>query len=246
MENKRMNFLSSVNFWRGTAMLFLIGCVGLAVTIYQDKANAGKTVETEGNVQISQSAVDKAMKYINDYLLGGGSSASLSKVYEEGNPYYKIEIDIAGNTYPSYVSSDGKYLFANEPYEIPEFIENEIKTVDGNFKEVVGADICSENGKPIVYFFGSASCSHCAWEKPVLQEVVKSFGDKISYHENIDTNTDQDVFEKYSNGSFPTLVLGCRYYRLGSGEADGEQAEKEALTKLICSLTQNQPEGICE
>ncbi|MDD5696835.1 MAG: thioredoxin family protein [Candidatus Pacebacteria bacterium] len=243
MENKGLNFLSSINFWRAGTFLFLVVCVILAATIYQDKAEGGPAA---GSSQIPQSSVDKAMKYINGYLLGGGTSASLSKVYEESNPYYKIEINIGGTVYPSYVSSDGKYLFANEPYKIPDFVENEIKTVDGNFKEVVGAEVCSENGKPIVYFFGSASCPHCAWEEPILQGVVESFGDKISYHENIDTSTDQDIFEKYSNGSFPTLVIGCRYYRLGSGEADGEEKEKEALTKLICSLTQNQPEGVCQ
>jgi len=243
MENKRTSFLSSVNFWRAGTFLFLVVCVILAATIYQDKAKGGPA---SGDTQISQNAANKAIKYINGYLLGGGTTASLTKVYEEGSPYYKIEINIGGTTYPSYVSSDGKYLFASEPYKIPDFVENELKTVDGNFKEIVGAEACSEDGKPIVYFFGSASCAHCAWEKPILQEVVKNFGDKISYHENIDTDTDKEIFEKYSNGSFPTLVLGCKYYRLGSGENDGEEKEKEALTKLICSLTQNQPEGICQ
>jgi len=240
-----LNFLSSVDFWRSGTFLFLVVCVVLAATIYQDKVKGGQAVETE-DVQVSQNAANKAIKYINGYLLGGGTTASLTKVYEESSLYYKIEINISGTTYPSYVSSDGKHLFASEPYEIPDFVENEIKTVDGNFKEIVGADICSEDGKPIIYFFGSVSCPHCVWEKPVLQEVVERFGDKVSYHENIDTDKDREIFEKYSSGSFPTLVLGCRYYRLGSGENEGEEKEKEALTKLICSLTENQPEGVCK
>lgn len=65
---------------------------------------------------------------------------------------------------------------------------------------------------------------------------MAKFGDKISFHENIDNQKDQEVFSKYSTGPIPTIVLGCQYYRIGSGENLGETKETEILTKLIQGL----------
>ncbi len=55
-----------------------------------------------------------------------------------------------------------------------------------------------------------------------------------------------EVFQKYSTGGIPTLVLGCQYYRVGSGETAGEEQEIKDLTGLICKLTNNQPAEICQ
>jgi len=57
--------------------------------------------------KIPQASVDKAMKFINGYLLGGETSATLVKVYEEATPYYRIDINVNGTTFPSYISSNG-------------------------------------------------------------------------------------------------------------------------------------------
>jgi len=186
-ENKKSNFLSSLNFWKGVVLVLLIVCIVLAVMIYQGK-------NTEENSKIPQASVDKAMKFINGYLLGGETSATLVKVYEEATPYYRIDINVNGTTFPSYISSNGKYIFPNEPYEISDLFNDEISDADGNFKEIVNAEVCSENGKPIIYFFGLSTCPHCLWEEPIIKEVVAKFGDKISYHENIDSSNDKEIF----------------------------------------------------
>jgi thiol-disulfide isomerase/thioredoxin len=246
MENK---FLSSIGFWKILVLILFIACVALGVMLYQKQIAPVSTCPTETGSEESltaQDAADRAIKYINQYLLTDGSKATVSSVSEEKTTYYKFSLDLNGQTYPSYVSTDGKYIFPSDPYTIPSLVDNEIKDVDGKFKEIVGAEVCKENDKPIIYFFGSASCAHCSWEKPVLQDIVNSFGDKVSYHENIDSQADQDVFKKYSTGSIPAIVIGCKYYRVGSGEADGEEAEKANITKLICQLTGNQPESICK
>jgi hypothetical protein len=41
------------------------------------------------------------------------------------------------------------------------------------------------------------------------------------------------------------LVLGCKYYRVGSGTSMGEDQEAKVLTALICDLTGNKPVDIC-
>jgi thiol-disulfide isomerase/thioredoxin len=202
-------------------------------------------------------AAKKAVEYINKNLLSNGATATLSSVDKEmiGN-LRKITLEVSGSKFASYVSIDGKYLFAQEPFDLNKdpkagaaatgTVQNTDAKIDGSFNEAKDTEVCLENGKPIVYFFGSASCPHCVWEKPVLKSVVEQFGDAISYHENIDSDKDQDVFSKYSTGSVPTLVIGCKYYRVGSGEASGEETEKTNLKKVICMATGNQPASICQ
>lgn len=113
---------------------------------------------------------------------------------------------------------------------------------------ITNEEVCKKDGKPIVYFFGSTSCPHCVWQKPVMKKVVEKFGKEIEYHENIDSQTDSDVFAKYSNvnpGYVPFLVLGCKYARVGSGETTGEEKEMEALTAILCKLTGSKPSSVC-
>jgi len=82
---------------------------------------------------------------------------------------------------------------------------------------VTDKEICSKDGKPLVYFFGSTTCPHCQWEKPVMEKVAQKFSKEIDFHEDIDSQTDMDVFQKYSDinpGYVPFLVLGCKYARV--------------------------------
>jgi hypothetical protein len=87
------------------------------------------------------------------------------------------------------------------------------------------------------------------WEYPIFKDVASKFKDSISFHDNyLSSNglsNDQDVFSKYSTGDIPVLIVGCKYYRIGDGQGNGEEKEKEALTKLICEMTQNSPKDIC-
>lgn len=122
------------------------------------------------------------------------------------------------------------------------------ETTSGNFS-VLKDEVCQENGKPIIYFFGSKTCSHCTWEHPVFDKAVKQFANLITVHDNLDSDKDAAVFQKYSQingGAIPFLLLGCQYARVGSGERAGEEEEIKALTELICNLTNNQPAKICE
>jgi len=191
-------------------------------------------------------AASKVITYINNILLQNKATANLLSITEDNQKgLYKLEIQIGNQNLESYVSFDGKIFY-------PEVIDLEIpaatatstsekvsggETVDGNFIKLADQEISKENGKPIIYFFGSATCPHCQWEKPILEKVVDSFGDKIVFHEDIDSfGADQNIFAKYSDGSVPTIVLAGRYYRIGSGEEIGEQKEAEVLTKLIQDL----------
>ncbi len=119
----------------------------------------------------------------------------------------------------------------------------------GNFKVLTEAQICLENDLPIVYYFGSSTCPHCKWEHPVISSAAEQFDGYLSFHDNMDKpDADQAVWDQYASlnrGSIPFIVVGCKYWQLGSGESFGEEKETENLTALFCKLTDNQPEAVC-
>jgi thiol-disulfide isomerase/thioredoxin len=246
MKTKAKECLAKVraNKWKVATLILAVVSIVLAVLLSQTMFGLSKKV------------ADKTINYINKYLLSSGTTATLSSIDNEkiGN-FRKITLDVSGTKFASYVSVDGKYLFATEPFDLDKdptattsstgAVTSTGTEVDGGFSEAANTNVCTENEKPIIYFFGSSTCPHCKWEEPILKSVVAEFGDAISYHENIDSETDQDIFSKYSTGSVPTLVIGCKYYRIGSGESSGEDVEKTALRKVICSVTGNQPASVC-
>ena len=123
----------------------------------------------------------------------------------------------------------------------------QLEKTTGDFL-VLNEEPCLENGKPIVYFFGSSGCPHCQWEHPIFEEVLAKFADQVSFHNLMDKQEEMDVFQKYldiNGGGIPFIVLGCQYARVGSGEQAGEEAEKQALTQLLCELTGKKPAEVC-
>lgn len=179
-------------------------------------------------------------------MLTGDVKASLINVIEE-NGVYKFHFKVNEEEYDFYVTRSGKLLFTGgiDLEQKPSEEQEQKKLTIGNFS--VGEDeICKEDGKSIIYFFGSESCPHCKWEHPIIERVAKNFEGFISFHNNMDSDADMETFSKYSEGGIPTLVFGCKYYRVGSGEQIGEEEESKVLTALICKLTENQPSAVCD
>jgi len=117
----------------------------------------------------------------------------------------------------------------------------------GGFK-VTDQEIYKENGKPVVYFFGSNGCPHCKWEHPILLDVMQQFSDYISFHDNMDGQGDAEIYEKFKNqnqNAIPFLVAGGKYVKLGSGQSNGEEMEKKYLTAVMCKLIDSSSE-LCE
>lgn len=202
-----------------------------------------------------QKVGENTINFINQNLLGGETSAGLKSIEKSDiKGLYNIKLDIQGQVYDSFVSSDGKYLFADGPIDmstevekqpLPEMLEKEAEDIEGGFKGIIDMDVCMENDKPIVYFFGSENCPYCAWEKPLVEDVISQFGDAIDYRERYDGVTDSDVLLKYGEGAVPMVIAGCKYYRTGAGQNLGEDGEKEALKAVFCRATGGVPSSVC-
>lgn len=208
-----------------------------------------------------EEAGEKAADFI--YAVAPGVDVELINVTEvEGENLYKIVINLSAmgmsQTAESYMTKDGHLLFPQgiDLEEFEEMVEQQKEqeenqtqesqnTTIGNFI-VSGDEICMEDEKPIIYFFGSDGCPACKWEYPVIANVTVEFEGYISFHDNMNNLTaDREIFSKYSTGGVPTLVLGCKYYRVGSGASMGEAQEANVLTALICDLTGNKPVDVC-
>jgi len=194
----------------------------------------------------AEEATTKVIDFINSSILQGGETASSVETIEESG-IYKVKFSVQGEEVEWMVSRDGKLLFP-QSIDIDEFTKDSDPGGEltlGNF-EITGNEACLEDGKPIVYFFGSESCPHCQWEHPVMQDVAAKFGDTISFHDNMDSENDSDVFTQYSEERYvPATLIGCKYFRVGSGENVGIEENSDNLTALICDLTGGQPGSVC-
>ncbi|MFA6526405.1 MAG: hypothetical protein WCT26_03280 [Candidatus Buchananbacteria bacterium] len=114
------------------------------------------------------------------------------------------------------------------------------------------AEICMDNGKPIVYLFSTASCPHCIWIKETFDRMTKEYvasGKIKAYHYDVETGDDlltaaveSEVPEAASlayaefspEGYIPAFVFGCKYFRIGNGyESEDSLAKEEAEFKAV-------------
>ena len=200
------------------------------------------TQKDTGNEMSREDAVNKALDYINAYLLQGGS-AQLVQIYEsEDANLYKFQINVQGQDYDSVVTKDGATLFTNPGIDLN---EEKDEIVDGGFAVKKDAEIITQDGKPVIHLFTSSSCPHCAWQKPIMETMAEEFGDAIVVKILEDSEEDQEVYTQFGQGGVPLVILGGKYYREGAGENNGEEEEKTILRNYICELTGNVPAEVC-
>ncbi|VUT27934.1 MAG: hypothetical protein SYNGOMJ08_00491 [Candidatus Syntrophoarchaeum sp. GoM_oil] len=236
--------------------VLMIGSIFVAAfSGFGDQSASDSTEVAENSTEITgltrEEASERAIDLISDYLVENGTDVELLNITEiECRKLYGLEInlstDMNSQIVEAYITGDGELFFTNG-IDIDEFIARNQppeETIGGFLTR--GDEICEEDGKPIIYFFGHTGCYFCEWEHPVIENVTSDFKGYISVHNNMDSaGTDMEVFKRYSTGSVPVIVLGCKYYRVGSGGNMGEEEEAKVLTALICNLTEGRPSGIC-
>jgi len=119
-----------VNPWAISTLILLII---LAIFLVVGPEITGRVTGVDGKIT-AQEAADNTIDYINEYVLQGQGTATLTSVEEE-NGFYHIKLNIGDRIYDSYVTLDGKWLFPTdiidltETPEIPEIPKQEIPEV---------------------------------------------------------------------------------------------------------------------
>jgi thiol-disulfide isomerase/thioredoxin len=121
------------------------------------------------------------------------------------------------------------------------------------FKVKENAQICTENGKPIIRLFSTTWCPHCKWVKADFDSIAKEYvanGSIVAYHWEIDQSdntltdavegsipdSEMAIFNEFNpDGTIPTFVIGCKYYRVGNGyeTANDMASERQELKAVI-------------
>jgi hypothetical protein len=131
------------------------------------------------------------------------------------------------------------------------FFQNPSITGAATFTDTVGGfkdtnrTVVYKNDSLVIWFFGTTTCSHCTWEKEVLKDVLQGFENVTLKDYYLDSNYDQSrltvqevsMIQEYDpEGYVPLMVIGNKYFKVGSGESNGYDQEKQHLTQLIRSL----------
>jgi len=247
-KRKKEFKMPKMNVWMISSIVLIIILIGVLIFFVT-------RTTTSYNVLSKEEAAKRAVIWMESYFEAAGADISVTLVNaSEMNDVYQFTVKMSSDQEEQYathyVSKDGKlffpqYILTSEVVQPPEQPEQpQPEGTIGNFL-VSDEPVCEEDGKPIIYFFGSQGCGYCKWEHPIVENVTASFEGYISFHNNMDNDKDRDIFSRYSTGGIPTIVLGCKYYRQGAGTRLGEEQEKKVLTAIICKLTNNQPTDVC-
>lgn len=115
------------------------------------------------------------------------------------------------------------------------------------------AQICREDGRPVVYLFTASSCPHCEWIGETFNQTVSVWqknGQIKAYNFDVETGDDLlteeietelpasaiSVLNEFEpQGYIPVFVFGCKYFRVGNGyEQEGSLAnEIKEFTAVI-------------
>lgn len=128
------------------------------------------------------------------------------------------------------------------------------------FNVVSDAEICTEEGKPIIRLYSTTVCPHCRWINSTFNGVMDEYltaGKIVAHHWDVDMGNDQftpvkesaipqaevDLFMSVNSRlSVPTYLFGCKYVRVGNAyetqdDLDAEAGEfKAVIEKLLTEI----------
>jgi len=253
IEIKIPNFTKKIrkNPWMvSTAVLLL-----LAVLLLISSTN-----NCSGNVINSDEAGQVILAAFNSQI--PGSTIELVSSEAIGSSLYNVVLSIDGQLGTAYVTRDGEYLIQEIiPLEVIAGGENDNSNnppsnIEGSTFLATGDSLCADDeGKPYVILFTTTWCPHCNWIGSTFESLATGdLADKINLqHWEIDTGDNAltsevetevpadmlALYQKYNpQGSIPTFVFGCEYFRIGNGyeSQDDLNAELEDFENTISLL----------
>ena len=124
-------------------------------------------------------AGEKTVGFINNFLTDGNKEITLNNVVEE-NSMYKVEFEVEGQTYPSYVSKDGTLLFL-QVIDMDKAIEEGSNEGPADDTANEPAPSVPKTEKPEVEVFVMSHCPYGTQMEKGAIPVAELLGDKIDF-----------------------------------------------------------------
>ncbi len=158
-----------------TLILLVILAIFLAYPSMTGRVVSNGAIDGTGATLSGDEVAEKAIDYINTYLLGGQGTATFVGV-EETNGLYDIKLEIAGREYDSYATMDGTLLFPSavdltETVEIPE-------------TETTETPEAPKSDRPEVHAFVMSYCPYGLQFMKAYVPVIELLGDKADIELN--------------------------------------------------------------
>ncbi len=174
-ENK-IDQPKEMNIWQlATAVLAVLLVLALFWGITKPgqapASNTGTPAsQNQGTTITAQQAADKTIKYINDYLMQGAGTATLTGVTDNAQ-FYDVAVGVNGQAVDLYVTKDGKYFVPkNYVYDLDKPVQAPAQT---QAKSIPKSD------KPEVQLYTMAYCPYGNQAEGVTQPVVKLLSSKV-------------------------------------------------------------------
>ncbi len=249
IEIKIPNFTKKIRKdpWVVSTVVLLLLVVLLLVSSMNGSSN--NTVSADEAAQIVLNAFESQIP---------GSNIEFVSSENVGDSLYEVTLSIDGQLGSAYVTRDGGFLI-QEIIPLADISGGDAPSgntpspVEGSTFLSSGDEACvDDSGKPYVILFSTTWCPHCEWIGSTFEGLAtESFGDQINLqHWEIDigdntltpgleTEVPEDMlalYQKYNpQGSIPTFVIGCEYFRIGNGyeSQDDLAAELEDFKNTI-------------
>lgn len=160
------------------AVLIVLGLITSSSLQKDDKkvtaaAKPGKTIGTDV-------AKAKAEDFINQFLMTGGSKATIKDITTEYG-LYKLSVDITSDVVESYMSKDGK-LFFPQALDIDEVAAAKTETdTTGATAAQPSATVSNKNDKPVIELFVMSYCPYGTQIEKGILPVLSTLGNKIDF-----------------------------------------------------------------
>lgn len=139
-----------------------------------------------------EQAKTKATDFINENLMGPDQNATITEVTATGS-LYQVGLEVGGQTYDSYMTKDGEYLFP-QGYKLTQEEDNSgTSTPDENDQSTE----IPEQETPEVELFVQSFCPYGNQAEDTMKPVYNLLGDKVDWNINFIVSE--------QNGSFDSL-----------------------------------------
>ncbi len=135
----------------------------------------------------SPKATEKAVDYINNYVLDNGNKASIVET-KEVSGLYKIKLNINGKDYDSYITKDGSLLFTAgiDITKEPSLTDLDTKQPSGEDNVIsVSVDddpsIGPKDAPITIIEFSDFQCPFCARAAPTVKQILKEYDGKVRF-----------------------------------------------------------------